>query len=102
MIIYSHQSNKMKNRCEFANNENKVRFYTGVSSFDTLVAVFLQDFPYVSCDTLNLAKFREFAMTLMKLKLDMPLKDLSYRFGVSRSTVSRLFSMWKGALDIRL
>ena len=42
MIIYSHQSNKMKNRCEFVNNENKVRFNTGLSSFDTLNAVFLQ------------------------------------------------------------
>ena len=30
----------------------------------------------------------------MKLKLDIPLKDLSYRFDV--------FPMWKGALDIRL
>ena len=54
MIIYSHQSNKMKNRCEFANHKDKVRFYTGLSSFDSLNAVFLQVSPYVSCDTLNL------------------------------------------------
>ena len=42
VIIYSHQSNKIKNRCEFANNEDKVRFYTGLSFFDSLNAVFLQ------------------------------------------------------------
>lgn len=41
-------------------------------------------------------------MTLMKLKLAMQLKDLSYRFCVSVSAVSRVFSVLKGALDIRL
>lgn len=38
----------------------------------------------------------------MKLKLDMPLKDLAFRFGVSLSTVSRVFSSWMIALDVRL
>jgi len=39
---------------------------------------------------------------MMKLKLDMPLKDFYYRFGVSQSTASPVFSLWKVALDIRL
>lgn len=38
----------------------------------------------------------------MKLKLDMPLKDLAFRIGVSLSTVSRVFSSWMIALDVRL
>ena len=38
----------------------------------------------------------------MKLKLDMPLKDLAFCFGVSLSTVSRVFSSWMIALDVRL
>ena len=38
----------------------------------------------------------------MKLKLDMPLKDLAFRFGVSLSTVSRVFSSWMIVLDVRL
>lgn len=38
----------------------------------------------------------------MKLKLDMSLKDLAFRFGVSLSTVSRVFSSWMIALDVRL
>ena len=38
----------------------------------------------------------------MKLKLDMPLKDLAFRFGVSLSTVSRIFSSRMIALDVRL
>ena len=36
-IIYSHQSNKMKNRCEFANNENKVTLNTGLSSSSSIL-----------------------------------------------------------------
>lgn len=38
----------------------------------------------------------------MKLKLDMSLKDLAFSFGVSLSTVSRVFSSWMIALDVRL
>ena len=38
----------------------------------------------------------------MKLKLDVPLKDLSYHFDVSLLTVSRVFTEWMVALDVRL
>ena len=87
---------------EFANNEDTDRFYTGLPSFDILNAVFLHVSPHVSRDTLTLTKFQEFALRLMKLKLDMSLKDLAFRFGVSLSTVSRVFSSWMIALDVRL
>ena len=63
---------------EFANNEDKVNFYTGLPSFDILKAAFLQVSPHVSRDTLTLTKFQEFALILMKLKLDMPLKHLAF------------------------
>ena len=38
----------------------------------------------------------------MKLKLDLLLKDLSYRFNVSLPTVSRVFTPWMVALVVRL
>ena len=41
-------------------------------------------------------------MTLMKLKLDMPFKDLSYHFNVSLPTVSRIFTAWVVAFDVRV
>ena len=46
--------------------------------------------------------FQEFIMVLMKLRLNVPLQDLAYRFVVSPSTVSRTFSTWLTVMDIRL
>ena len=41
-------------------------------------------------------------MVLMKLRLNVPLQDLAFRFGMSLSTVSRTFSAWMIVMDIRL
>ena len=38
----------------------------------------------------------------MKLKLNMPFEDLSYRFNVSLSTVSRIFQAWMIVMHVRL
>ena len=46
--------------------------------------------------------FQEFVMTLMKLRLNVPLEDLAYRFNVSVSTVSRTFQAWMIVMDVRL
>ena len=83
---------------EFAQNEEKVKFYTGLPSFDILHNVLEHVSPFVAYKSQNLT-FQEFIMTLMKLKLDAPHQDLSYHFNVSLSTVSRIFSAWMVALD---
>ena len=42
-------------------------------------------------------------MVLMKLRLNMPFKDHAYRFkNISVSSISRTFSAWMIAMDIRL
>ena len=41
-------------------------------------------------------------LTLMKLRLDVSNYDLGFRFVISASTVSRVFSKWIEAMDIRL
>ena len=48
--IFTPLKDKAFDQHEFANNEDKVRFYTGLPSFDILNAVFLQVSPHVSCD----------------------------------------------------
>lgn len=41
-------------------------------------------------------------MVLMTIRLNVPLQDFAYRFGISLSTVSRTFSTWLTVMDIRL
>lgn len=37
-------------------------------------------------------KFEKLMLVLMKLRLNLPIQDLAYRFEVSKSTVSRIFN----------
>ena len=57
---------------------------------------------HVSRKTQNLSHFQEFVMVLIKLRLNVPLQDLAYRFVVSVTTVSRIFSFWMVVMDVRL
>lgn len=50
----------------------------------------------------KLTQFQEFVLTLMKLRLDCPLKDLAFRFGISITTVSRVFAKWLTIMDVKL
>ena len=50
----------------------------------------------------KLSKFEYFILTLMKLQLNASNYDLAFRFGISESSVSRVFSKWIEAMDIRL
>ena len=72
------------NEAYFAQDNDKIRFYTGLPAYDVL------------------SKFQEIVLTLMKLKLNMPMQDLAYCFGISLSTVSRIFSAWIVVLSVCL
>ena len=41
-------------------------------------------------------------MVLMRMRLNVPVQDLTYRSDISLSTVSRIFSAWMTVMDIRL
>ena len=38
----------------------------------------------------------------MRIRLNLSLKDLAYRFNISKSTVSKICEKWIDVLDIRL
>ncbi|XP_059142279.1 uncharacterized protein LOC131929915 [Physella acuta] len=79
----------------FVNDDNKVKFYTGLRSYDALLHIFNNISGTISHNHNNcLTKFQEFVLTLMKLRLSLPLQDLSYRFKISWSTASRIFEKW--------
>lgn len=86
----------------FFKSEEKVRFYTGLPSYDILLILLEHIEPHVSRTCQSLSRFQEFVMVLMKLRLNVPFQDLGYRFMVSRSTVSRIFYHWMVVMDIRL
>jgi len=62
----------------FENNEEKVKFYTGLPNFLTLMAVFslIEDHITESGHSL-LTKFQQMMLCLMKLRLNLPHLDLA-------------------------
>ena len=87
---------------EYFDSDAKVRFYAGLPSYEVLMVVFEHVSSHVSRKTQNLSRFQEFVMVLIKLRLNVPLQDLAYRFVVSVTTVSRIFSFWMVVMDVRL
>ena len=87
----------------FNSSENLIK-YTGLPPYEVLIVVFDHAAPHVSrrngCTTLN--RFQENVMVLMKLRLNVPFQDLAYRFEFSLSSVSRIFTPWIIAMDLRL
>ena len=86
----------------FYNDNDKVRFYTGLHSFQVLMKTFHFIEPHVKRCSMHLNKFQEFIMVLMKLRLDVPHLDLAYRFDISRPVVTRVISAWFVIMDVRL
>ena len=86
----------------FRDNPTKVKFYTGLPSFATLMVMFEFVAPYIPSIRCVLPMFQQFLMVLMKLQLNPADQDLAYRFGVHQSTVSRNFRKWIDILYDRL
>ena len=76
----------------FQENNAKVKFYTGLPSFTTLMAVFACVSAHViTAPQTSLTSFQQFVMVLMNLRLNLTNQDLAYRFGVHQASVSRIF-----------
>ncbi|CAN7940132.1 unnamed protein product [Ixodes hexagonus] len=87
----------------FKNDDSRVRFYTGLPTFPVLLAVFQLLEAYVPHTSRNaLPKFQEMVVTLMRLRLGMPLQDIAYRFQVSQATVTKIVDKWLGVMHVRL
>ena len=88
---------------DFKADEKLLRFYTGLSSFTVFMAVFdlvataIPDNPLC-----KLSKFQSFTLTLMKIRLNVSNFDLAFRFGISATTVGRVFGRWIEVMEARL
>ena len=74
---------------QFLQNDDYVKFYTGLPSYKVLKTVFDFVVPSTQHPT-KLTSFQEFMIVLAKLRLDSPLQDFAYRFDVSVATISRI------------
>ena len=86
----------------FEGDDGKVRFYTGLPSWEVLMKTFSFVSPHVNRRSLSLSKFQEFVLVLIKLRLAVPHQDLAYLFDVSRTVVSRIIVTWLTVMDVRL
>lgn len=77
-------------------NDDLVRFYTGLINFHILITFYNFVERNVSHDSTRnaISKFNEFLIVLIKLRLNVPFKDLAFRFNTSEATVSRIFTKW--------
>ena len=91
------------NEGSFKEDDEKVRFYTGLTNWSLLAIVvhFVQPFVDVHNRSM-LPAFQQIVMTLMRLRLGLSGQDLGYRFGVHRSTISRIFASVIDVLYLRL
>ena len=64
-----------------------MRFYTGLPGFDVLDTTFCFVSPFVSQKSKALILCQEFVAVLVKLRLNVPLQDVAFRFGVSLSSL---------------
>ena len=87
-----------------ANDNKKVRYYTGLPSHACLKAIY--DFVSIglpnSFSNGKKAPFEQFLIALVKLRLSLGDQDLSYRFGISQATVSNYFGAWIDVMYTRL
>ena len=81
------------NEAFFKDDNEKVMFCTGLTNWNLLLIVIQFVRPFLNtCNRSTLPAFQQVVLMLMRLHLGLSGKDLGYRFGIHRSTVSRIFT----------
>ena len=79
------------NEENFRNDDKKVLFYTGLSTWELLLTLFTYVQPNLSCTAKSsLSPFQQLLLTLMRLRLNMSNQDLGYRYQIHQSTAFNL------------
>ena len=93
----------MTGTLEWFDSDKKVLLYTGLPNREILECVFnfvkLQEKEHFNS---AFTYFQEFSLTLVRLRLNLTIRDLTYRYNVSKSTSSKLFLKWIDASYHRL
>ena len=86
-------------------NDKKTEFYTGLPSWEVFLKVYkllIAHAPLQKWQRSHLTLKDELVIVLMRLRLNLMLEDLAYRFNVSKSTISRIFQTWLDVMYARL
>ena len=76
----------------FEGNNDKTKFYTGLINFSLLLSLFGLVKAYIPAHgDCKLSQFQMLLLVLIKLRLNIPFKDLAYRFSLSASRCSIIF-----------
>lgn len=75
----------------FKEDNAKVRYYTGLPCFVILMGVLTQLLPCLPQTGQKLSPFQMLLLTLMRLKLNLPIQHVAYLFSVDQNTVSNTF-----------
>ncbi|XP_059358734.1 uncharacterized protein LOC132097125 isoform X2 [Carassius carassius] len=84
-------------------NDNTVKYYTGLPNFALFQTLLLNLTPYLSQGGMKaLSPFQLVLLTLMRLRLDLPIQHLSYLFRVHKTTVADAFHHTLGVMYAQL
>ena len=84
-------------------DDDFAKVHTGLPNAKIVKATFEHVFKTLPSDGVTkLSPFQEFMCVLLKLRMNSSMEYLAYRFGVSPSTVSRIFLKWLKQMDLRL
>lgn len=98
--------NQEQNRFDenfFKNDQEKVKYYTGLPDFLTLNVLYAFVEPYIAHNSsCVLTKFQTLVLALIKLRLNISHIDIAQKFGINKSSASRLFLNMLDVLYVRL
>ncbi|XP_065645260.1 uncharacterized protein LOC136075753 [Hydra vulgaris] len=83
-------------------SDEKVLFYTGLPNMDVFFTLFKFIKSFLSCKRSKLSDFQHISLTLMRLRLNLTLNDLAYRYNISSTTASSVFLKTIDVLYLRL
>lgn len=86
-------------------NDPMTKFYTGLPSWKVFEHVHSILLPHVSrkySGRSKLASKDELLLVLMRLRLDLKVEDIGYRFEIAKSTVTTVFNVWIDVMAERL
>ncbi|XP_077058646.1 uncharacterized protein LOC143711199 [Siphateles boraxobius] len=75
----------------FKDDDVKVKYYTGLPCFAVLMGVLQQLLPCLPQTVRKLSPFQMLLLTLMRLRLNLPIQHIAHIFCIDRKTVSTTF-----------